>query len=97
MPVTVIIPSTGPCFLVNPSFRLVISFIRLAQTDFLLSEIRIFLVRAISLLVETIIELGVTSFQRKNLFLLMDNWNVLANENDFFLHFSETSASNFSV
>ena len=71
---------------------ILIYFIRLVQTDFLLSGKSIFLARAILLLVETII--GIRSNQsKKELILTYWTADFLANGNHFFLHFSETPAS----
>ena len=71
---------------------ILIYFIRLVQTDFLLRGKSIFLARATLLLVETII--GIRSNQSKEE-LILTYWTAdfLANGNHFFLHFSETPAS----
>ena len=77
-----------------------ISFIRLVQTDFQFSGQNIFLVRAILLLVETIIGIRSKQFSKKELILpkrQLTTWIFWLLETIFFLHFSETLASNFSV
>ena len=71
-----------------------IYLVLLVQTDFLPSGNTIFWVRAILLLVESILDLGGNSFQRKSLLLLMDN-RFSGQWKPSFLHFSETPASDF--